>query len=134
MWHEQFAQKIAGLSPTAVDPDLLRWARGVSKELVALAHSLRGESVRLKDLEQSISVDDTTMYNWAGNGPYGEPLGFPVWTYSDSNLDLVRAQQDAAIEKSAGDRDAIWDMLRRETAAVAIQMEHKYGIKLKLPE
>lgn len=134
LWHVEFARKIGGLSPTAVDPALLRWGRDVSKELVALASSLRGESVRLDDLERSIRVDDTTMYNWAGAGPYGEPLGFPVWVYSDSNLDLVRAQQDAAVEKSAGDRDAIWNMLREETTAVAKQMEHKYGIKLKLPD
>lgn len=134
LWHVEFARKIGGLSPTEVDPALLRWGRDVSKELVALASSLRGESVRLDDLERSIRVDDTTMYNWAGAGPYGEPLGFPVWVYSDSNLDLVRAQQDAAVEKSAGDRDAIWNILREETTAVAKQMEHKYGIKLKLPD
>jgi hypothetical protein len=133
-WHEEFARKIAALSPTAVDPLLLRWGRDVSKELMALAYSLRGEKVRLQDLEQSIRVDDTTMYNWTGAGPYGEPLGFPVWVYSDSNLDLVRAQQDAAVEKSSGDRDAIWNMLRDETTAVAKQMEHKYHIRVKLPD
>ena len=93
LWHVEFARKIAALSPTAVDPALLRWGRDVSKESVALAYSLRGEKVRLQDLEQSIRVDDTTMYNWAGAGPYGEPLGFPVWVYSDSNLDLVRASR-----------------------------------------
>jgi hypothetical protein len=134
LWHVEFARKIAALAPTAVDPALLRWGRDVSKELVALAYSLRGEKVRLQDLEQSIRVDDTTMYNWSGAGPYGEPLGFPVWVYSDSNLDLVRAQQDVAIQKSAGDRDAIWNMLREETTAIAKQMEHKYHIRLKLPD
>jgi hypothetical protein len=134
LWHVEFARKIAELSPTAVDPSLLRWGRDVSKELVALASSLRGESVRLDDLQRSIRVDDTTMYNWAGAGPYGEPFGFPVWVYSDSNLDLVRAQQDAAVQKSAGDRDAIWNMLREETTAIAKQTEHQYHIKLKLPD
>ena len=134
LWHVEFARKIAALAPTAVDPALLRWGRDVSKELVALASSLRGEKVRLQDLEQSIRVDDTTMYNWAGAGPYGEPLGFPVWVYSDSNLDLVRAEQDAAVQKAAGDRDAIWNMLREETTAIAKQMEHQYHIKLKLPD
>jgi hypothetical protein len=133
LWHVEFARKIAGLSPTAVDPALLRWGRDVSKELMALAYSLRGESVHLDDLERSIRVDDTTMYNW-GVGPNGDPLGFPVWVYSDSNLDLVRAQQDSAVEKSAGDRDAIWNMLREETTTIAKQMEHKYHIRLKLPD
>ncbi len=134
LWHVEFARKIGGLPPTAVDPALLRWGRDVSKELMALAYSLRGESVRLDDLEHSIRSDDTTMYQWAGAGPYGEPLGFPVWVYSDNNLDLVRAQQDAAVEKSAGDRDAIWKMLRDETTAIAKQMEYKYHVKLKLPD
>ena len=134
LWHAEFARKIAGLPPTAVDPALLRWGRDASKDLMALAYSLRGESVRLDDLERSIRVDDTTMYNWAGAGPYGVPFGFPVWVYSDSNLDLVRAQQDAAVEKSAGDRDAIWNMLRGETTAIAKQMEYKYHIRLKLPD
>ena len=101
---------------------------------MALASSLRGESVRVDDLERSIRTDDTTMYQWAGAGPYGEPLGFPVWVYSDNNLEQVRAQQDAAVEKSAGDRDAIWTMLRDETTAIAKQMEYKYHIKLKLPD
>jgi hypothetical protein len=134
LWHVQFARKIGGLSPTAVDPVLLRWGRDVSKELMALASSLRGQSVRLDDLERSIRSDETTMYHWAGAGPYGEPLGFPVWVYSDNNLELVRAQQEAAVEKSAADRDAIWKMLRDETAAIAKQMEYKYHIKLKLPD
>jgi hypothetical protein len=57
-----------------------------------------------------------------------------VWVYSESNLDLVRVQQDAAVEKSAGDRDAIWNMLREETTAIAQETEHECHIKLKLPD
>lgn len=132
LWHEEFARRIAGLSTTAVDPVLLRWGRDVSKELIALARSLRGEVVRLDDLEQSIRYDDTTHYRWYGTSPSG-PLYFPAWVSSNNNLDSVRAQQEGAVQKSAGQRDAIWNMLRQETAEIARKMEYTYRIKLKLP-
>ncbi len=132
LWHQEFARRIGAVSTTAVDPALVRWSRDVSKELVALAQSLRGESVRLEDLERSIRFDDTTTYQWYGFSP--DPLYLPTWVYSDNNLELVRAKQDATVEKSAGQRDAIWNMLRQETANVAREMERTYNIKLKLPQ
>ena len=134
LWHEQFARKIAGLSTIAVDPDLVRWARGVGKELIALASSLRGEYVKLDDLERSIRFDETTHYEWYGYSPLSGPLYFPAWVSSDDNLDQVRSQQDAQVEKFAGDREAIWNMLYQATADVARKMEGKYQIKLKMPK
>ena len=133
LWHEGFARRIARLSTTAVDPGLVRWGRDVSKDLITLARSLRGELVRLDDLERSIRYDETTHYHWYGFSPSG-PLYFPAWVSSDNNLDLVRAQQEAAVEKSADQRGAIWNMLRQETAEIARKMEYTYHIKLKLPK
>jgi hypothetical protein len=132
LWHEQFARRIAGISTTAVDPELLRWARGVSKELMALTASLRGESVHLDDLERSIRFDDTTHYALYGFSSTG-PLYFPSWVSSTNNLEQVRATQEAVVEKSADQRDAIWNMLYRETTEIAKKMEYIYHIKLKLP-
>lgn len=133
LWHEQFAKKIAGLPTTAVDPALVRWGRDISKELHALAMSLRGEAIQLSDLERSIRSDDTVYYNEYAYSSLWGPLYAPTWIASVDNLDQVRGQQDAQIEKSAGERDRIWNMLYQETGDVARQMESKYGIKLKLP-
>jgi hypothetical protein len=132
LWHEKFASKIQGLSTTAVDPDLVRWGRDVSKELMALARSLRGESVRLDELERSIRSDETVQYQWYGESPNG-PLYFPAWVTSDNNLDAVRSQQDSEVEKSASQRQAIWNMLYQGTGEIARKMEDTYHIKLKLP-
>jgi hypothetical protein len=132
LWHEQFARRIAHLSTTAVDPDLARWARDVCKELMALAASLRGEAVHLDDLERSIRFDDKTYYAFYGYSEYG-PLWFPAWVGSTNNLEQVRGTQEAVVEKTAGERDTIWNMLYRETTDIAKKMEAKYHIKLKLP-
>jgi hypothetical protein len=132
LWHEQFARRIAHLPTTAVDPELAHWGRDVSKELTALAASLRGEAVHLDDLERSIRSDDTTYYAFYGYSENG-PLWFPAWVGSTDNLEQVRGTQDAVVEKSAGQRDAVWDMLYKETTEIAKKMEDKYHIKLKLP-
>ena len=132
LWHEQFARRIAHLPTTAVDPDLARWGRDVSKELTALAASLRGESVHLDDLERSIRSDDTTYYYFNSYSENG-PLWFPAWVGSTDNLEQVRGTQEAVVEKSAGQRDAIWNMLYKETTEIAKKMEYKYHIKLKRP-
>jgi hypothetical protein len=134
LWHEQFARKIGGLSTIAVDPELVRWGRDVSKELIALASSLRGEFVKLDDLEQSIRTDETTHYQWYGYSGFSGPLYFPAWVTTDSNLDAVRGQQQAQVEKAVGQRDAIWNMLYQETAEIARKMEGTYQIQLKLPQ
>ena len=106
----------------------------MSKELVALASSLRGEFVKLDDLEHSIRFDDTTHYQWYGYSGFSGPLYFPAWVTTDSNLDAVRGQQQAQVEKAVGQRDAIWNMLYQETAEIARKMEGTYQIKLKLPQ
>jgi hypothetical protein len=134
LWHEQFAKRIAGLSTTAVDPALVRWGRNVSKELMALAASLRGESVKLDELERSISSDDSVTYRWYGYSPLTGPLYAPIWVTTNDNTDQVRSQQDVQIEKSAGQRDEIWNMLYQGTADVARQIESTYQIKLKMPQ
>jgi hypothetical protein len=133
LWHEKFARRIVGLSTTAVDPALVRWATDVSKELIALASSLRGQVVRIDDLERSIRFNEETHWQWYADTVNG-PLYFPSWVSSDNNLDQVRAQQDADIEKATDQRDTIWNMLRQETADVAKRMEAVYHIKLKLPQ
>ena len=133
LWHEQFARRIAALATTAVDPALVHWARDVSKELLALAASLRGEIVQLAELERSIRTDDTVDYRLYGYSALSGPLYVPLWVSSVDNLDQVRGQQEAQVEKSAGQRDEIWKMLYQGTTEVARQMESKYGIKLKLP-
>jgi hypothetical protein len=133
LWHEQFARRITNLSTLAVDPALVRWASDVSKELLALASSLRGEHVRLDDLERSIRFNETTHWQWYADTVDG-PLYFPAWVSTDNNLELVRAQQDSDVEKGADQRDAIWNMLRQETADVAHHIESIYHIKLKLPQ
>jgi len=46
--------------------------------------------------------------NWYGSSPTG-PLYFPAWVSSSNNLELVRAQQQSSVEKSADQRDAIWN-------------------------
>jgi hypothetical protein len=133
LWHEQFARRIAALATTAVDPPLVHWARDVSKELLALAASLRGEVVQLEELERSIRTDETVDYRLYGYSSLSGPLYVPLWVSSVDNLDQVRGQQESQVEKSAGQRDEIWKMLYQGTADVARQMESKYRIKLKLP-
>jgi hypothetical protein len=133
LWHERFARKIEGLSTTGVDPGLVRWGRDVSKELIALARSLRGESVRLDELEQSIRSDETVHYQWYAESALNGPLYFPAWVTSDNNLDVVRGQQENEVEKSANQRQAIWNMLYQETGEIARKMEDTYHVKLKLP-
>jgi hypothetical protein len=134
LWHEQFARRIAGLSTKAVDPALVRWGRDVSKELMALAASLRGESVKLDELERSIRSDDEVQYRYWGYSPLSGDLYIPIWATSIDNLDQVRGQQDAQVEKGAGQRDDIWNMLYQETADVAQKMGNAYHIKLKMPQ
>jgi hypothetical protein len=133
LWHEQFARKIEGLSTTGVDPSLVRWGRDVIKELIALARSLRGEPMRLDELERSIRSDETVHYRWYAESATNGPLYFPAWVTSDNNLDAVRSQQENEVDKSANQREAIWNMLYRETGEIARQMEDTYHIKLKLP-
>jgi hypothetical protein len=134
LWHEQFAKRIAALSTMAVDPALVRWGRDVSKELMALAASLRGEAVKIDDLERSIRTDDTVYYNLYGYSALSGPLYAPLWVSSVDNVDQVRSQQESQIEQSAGQRDAIWNMLYQGTADVAKKMENTYHIKLQLPQ
>jgi hypothetical protein len=134
LWHEQFARRIAGLSTVAVDPDLVRWGRDVSKELVALSQSLRGELIQLDHLERSIRVDETTTYQWYGYSYLSGPLYFPAWVTTNDNVDQVRSQQETQAEKAASQREAVWNMLYQETTDVARKMESKYQIKLKLPK
>jgi hypothetical protein len=133
-WHEQFARRITALSTTAVDPALVRWGRDVSKELRALASSLRGEAVKLDELERSIRTDETVTYQEYGYNPLSGPLYAPLWVSTVDNVDQVRSQQDSQVEKSAGQRDQIWNMLYQETADVARKMESTYHIKLKMPQ
>jgi hypothetical protein len=133
LWHEQFARRIAALSTTAVDPALVRWGRDIRKELMALAASLRGEAVKIDELERSIRTDETVNYNLYAYSPISGPLYAPTWVSSVDNLDQVRSQQESQAEKSAGQREQIWNMLYQETTDVARQMESKYQIKLKLP-
>jgi len=133
LWHEQFARRIAALPTTAVDPALVRWGRDVSKELMALAASLRGESVRLDELERSIRSDETVHYRVLAYSPISGPSYVPTWVSTNDNLEQVRSQQDSQVEKSAGQRDEIWNMLYQGTGDVAQKMESTYQIKLKLP-
>jgi hypothetical protein len=134
LWHEQFARRIAALSTTAVDPALVRWGRDVSKELLALAGSLRGELVRLDDLERSIRSDETVNYRVLAYSPISGPSYVPTWVSTNDNLEQVRSQQESQVEKSAGQRDEIWHMLYQGTADIAQKMESTYQIKLKLPQ
>jgi hypothetical protein len=134
LWHEQFARRIAALSTTAVDPALVRWGRDVSKELRTLAASLRGESVRLDELERSIRSDDTVYYRELSYSPIWGPSYVPTWVSTNDNVEQVRSQQDSQVEKSAGQRDEIWNMLYQGTADVAQKMDSKYQIKLKMPQ
>jgi hypothetical protein len=134
LWHEQFARKIAGLPTIGVDPELVHWGRNVSKELIALASSLRGELVKLDDLERSIRFDETTHYEVYAYSSLSGPLYFPAWVTSDDNLDVVRGRQESQVEQSASERDAIWNMLYQGTAEIAQKMESTYQIKLKLPK
>jgi len=134
LWHEQFARRIAALSTTAVDPALVRWGRDVSKELIALAASLRGELVRLDDLERSIRSDETVHYRVLAYSPISGPFYVPTWVSTNDNLEQVRSQQESQVEKSAGQRDEIWNMLYQGTADIARKMESAYQIKLKLPQ
>jgi len=134
LWHEQFARRIAALSTTAVDPALVRWGRDVSKELIALAASLRGELVRLDELERSIRSDETVHYRVLAYSPIWGPSYVPTWVSTNDNLEQVRSQQESQVEKSAGQRDEIWNMLYQGTADIARKMESTYQIKLKLPQ
>lgn len=51
----------------------------------------------------------------------------------EDNLDQVRGQHEAQVEKSAGQRGEIWKMPYEGTTDIARQMESRYDIKLKLP-
>jgi hypothetical protein len=53
---------------------------------------------------------------------------------TNDNLEQVRSQQESQVEKSAGQRDEIWNMLYQGTADIARRMEGTYQIKLKLPQ
>jgi hypothetical protein len=134
LWHEQFARRIAALSTTAVDPALVRWGRDVSKELMALADSLRGELVRLDELERSIRSDETVHYRELSYSPISGPFYVPTWVSTNDNLEQIRSQQESQVDKSAGQRDQIWNMLYQGTADIARKMESTYQIKLKLPQ
>jgi hypothetical protein len=134
LWHETSARKIAGLSTTGVDPELVAWAQDVSNKLLALASSLRGVPVEVNQLQKSIRFDTTTYYHWYANSAESGPMYFPAWVKSQNNVGDVRAQEADVIDKNADQRQAIWNMLREATAEVARRMEYKYKIKLKLPQ
>jgi hypothetical protein len=133
-WHENFARKIAELPTTGVDPELVTWGRRVGAELMALARSLRGVPIEVDRLQRSIRVDATTDYRWYATSAESGPMYFPWWRSETSNAEDVRAQQEDVIARNADQRDAVWQMLRDETADVARKMESKYQIKLKLPQ
>jgi hypothetical protein len=134
LWHEKFARKIGDLPMVGVDPDLLKWGHQVSDRLLALAGSLRGVPVEVDQLQRSIRVDATTSYRWYANSAESGPLYFPSWVQEQNNLGDVRAQQADVIVKNREQRDAIWNILRDDTAETARRMEYKYQIKLKLPQ
>jgi len=134
LWHEKFAGKIADLPTAGVDPELLSWGRHVGEKLLALAGSLRGVPVEVNQLQRSIRFNATTYYRWYANSAESGPLYFPSWVKEQNNLGEVRAQEADAIARNADQRDAIWNMLREDTAEIARKMEYKYRIKLKLPQ
>jgi hypothetical protein len=133
-WHENFARKIAELPTMGVDPDLVSWGRAVGGQLMALARSLRGVPIEVDRLQRTIRVDATTYNGWYATSADAGPMYFPWWQQETSNVQDVRAQQDDVIARNADQREAIWRMLRDETAEVARKMEFKYQIKLKLPQ
>lgn len=132
-WHESAAHKIDSLATIGVDPELATWGRDVSANLRALAASLRGVPVEVNQLEKSVRFNATTYYRWYANSESQGPLYFPSWVRSSDNVDDVRAQQDDVVSKNADQRDAIWQMLRNQTIAVAQKIEYRYGIKLSRP-
>ena len=121
LWYETFAQKISRLPPYNVDDELLKYGYGVSERLQAIAASLRGDVVDVKNLEKKIG--------------YGVSLGTqPGWgwrpqpfVFINTNMGQIRAQQQEAIDKGEGTRQEIWKTIEAQTADMRSRMGQKYN-------
>jgi len=99
-WHERFVDRIENLSTRGVDPDLVDFAARTSRNLLALAASLRGQAVQV-DAEQKTlvyNVDTQPVRDtgaiYGGWGPFGWGA---AWGNNRTTLTPVRSGPAGAI-------------------------------------
>jgi hypothetical protein len=126
MWHENFAQQIDQLPTDGVDPELVAWSHNVSTQLTALAKSLRGVPLEVNELQKTVRMDVTTERYWVASNPYTD-FYRPGNVSTTTNLVEVRTRQAAVVAENAQQRDAVWQFIGAERAAVSKNMREKYG-------
>lgn len=132
LWHENYARQIEQLPTLGVDPALIQWGKSVSTRLQALAGSLRGVPVELKALDRTMTLNvEQYSYRYAST-PTADLYRNGRYKF-DTNLPAVRLKQAQAVAQGADDRNAIWQMLNDDAAAIYRQMSSVYGPEFSKP-
>jgi len=126
-WHDNFAEQIENLPTYGVDPELIDYGALVSRNLHALAASLRGIAVQVDALEKTVTYDFNYDPGWASINIWGGISGRPASLDVSSNLADVRAKQADAVAQGADERRAIWTMINDARSSTRRNMIGKYG-------
>lgn len=127
-WHDTYATKIQNFPTTNVDPIAVQYASYIAGGLQSLASSLRGVPVQVDRLGNKV-VYKWNVNTWGPGGVY-TGLGYvPAPWEITSNIQEVRIAQQDAIDKSADERDGVWNQMLAEKSKVAAELSQKYGLK-----
>lgn len=131
VWHDSFAQKIEQLPSTGVDRELLTYGDQMALYLRALGASLRGVSLDVKTLENTLTFNSRWVppdvgFNW-GWGFVNTPGQWEV----TSNLQQVKEQQAQSIRAGSRERQQIWQQINNDRVSTRRAMEERYGISFE---
>jgi hypothetical protein len=99
LWHEAAAGRIEHLDPRGVDPAALETGQGVAYRLRAVAGSMRGVPVDLKQLQSQAYYFEARGGGW---GLFSGP------TMVMTNIPKVQAKMNEVIAQDKANRDLLW--------------------------
>jgi hypothetical protein len=137
VWHDSYANRIEKLPRDGVHPALIDFASAATVKLHALAESLRGTEVEVKNLENQIT--SRTEYRYAPKtgfewwwGPARTAGGYVMTPENTdvtvhSNLAQVRQAQQQTVQASAAQRQQIWAAMAQDRDQTQQKMVQEFG-------
>lgn len=116
LWYDKYANRIENLPVDNVDEELVKYGADVANKLRGIGASLRGELVRVSNLEGAKVLMVQATPGWWG---WGSSVGI------HSNVGEVNVKQAEAAAKGAETRLEIWRLLDQETTSVRARMSAK---------